>query len=135
MDRMFVDTAGWMSMADAKDPLHRGSLEARDGWLEQGGILITSDHILDESLTLIRMHLGIDLAEKWWMMISESPRCKVEWITPERAEKAVRWFFTWRDQSFSFTDCTSFVVMRELGIEDVLTGDKHFIAAGFRIHP
>jgi uncharacterized protein len=135
MNRLFVDTAGWMAMADARDPLHKKSLRSCDDWLEKGGILVTSNHILDESLTLIRMRLGIEAAEKWWAMVSESPRCNVEWITPDRTEKAVRWFFSWRDQSFSFTDCTSFIVMKELGIEDALTGDKHFSTAGFRIHP
>lgn len=135
MNRIFVDTSGWMAMADSKDPLHIKSLEARDEWFEQGGILVTSNYVLDETLTLIRMLIGIEAAEKWWTMISDSPRCNVEWIIPERTEKAVRWFFSWRDQSFSFTDCTSFILMKELGLEDVLTGDRHFAAAGFRIHP
>jgi hypothetical protein len=134
-ERLFVDTAGWMAMADSKDPLHLTSVHTRDGWLEKDGILTTSNYIVDETLTLIRMRLGIEATEKWWTMISESPRCKVEWIDPERAEKAVRWFFGWKDQSFSFTDCTSFVVMRELVIEKVLTGDRHFSAAGFQILP
>ena len=135
MKRFFVDTAGWMAMADSKDPLHQECLNSRDEWFEKGGVLVTSNYILDEALTLIRMRLGIEAAEKWWAMTSESPRCKVEWITPERKEKAVHWFFRWRDQSFSFTDCTSFIVMRELGIKDVLTADRHFITAGFQIHP
>ena len=135
MKRLFVDTAGWMAMADAKDPLHSSSMRARDRWLEEGGILILSNYVLDETLTLIRMRLGIGFAEQWWDLISQSPRCKTEWITPDRAEKAVRWFFKWRDQLFSFTDCTSFVIMTELGIEMALTADHHFITAGFQIFP
>jgi len=123
--RLFVDTAGWMSMADAKDPLHADSLSVRDQWMEQGGILLTSNYVLDETLTLIRMRLGIDAVERWWGLISESPRCKVEWITPNRAGKAIQWFFKWRDHSFSFTDCSSFILMRELGMEEVLTGDRN----------
>jgi uncharacterized protein len=133
--RLFVDTAGWMAMADAKDPLHSRSIYARDRWLEKDGIPATSNYILDETLTLIRMRIGIDAAEKWWAMVSESPRCIVEWIGPEETEKAVRWFFGWKDQSFSFTDCTSFVLMRKLGIEKALTGDRHFMIAGFQILP
>jgi len=43
MNRIFVDTSGWMAMADSKDPLHIKSLEARDEWFEQGGILVTSN--------------------------------------------------------------------------------------------
>jgi len=58
-----------------------------------------------------------------------------EWINTERAEKARAWLFKWRDKSFSFTDCTSFTIMRELHIRKVLTGDRHFREAGFEILP
>ena len=135
MKRLFVDTAGWVAVADVKDPLHQKSVQFRDNALERGTILVTSNYILDETLTLIRMRLGIDAAQKWWELISESPRCNVEWVTPERTQKTIYFFFRWRDQTFSFTDCTSFILMRELGIENVLTGDRHFITAGFNIHP
>jgi len=135
MEKLFVDTGGWMAMADVKDPVHVTSAKARDHWLEQGGVLATSNYVLDETLTLIRIRLGIEPTEKWWTMISESPRCHVEWVSPERVAKAIRWFFKWKDQSFSFTDCTSFIIMRELGIEKVLTGDRHFNTAGFQILP
>lgn len=135
MNRLFVDTAGWMAMADSKDPRHKESLHYRDQSLEQSAVLVTSNYILDETLTLIRMRLGIEPAEKWWAQVSESPRCNVQWIDPDRAEKALHLFFHWRDQSFSFTDCTSFILMREMGIENVITSDHHFITAGFQIQP
>lgn len=135
MKRFFIDTAGWMSMADRNDPHHMDSTQVRDKWLEEGGILVTSDYVIDETLTLIRMRLGIDAAEKWWDNVSASPRLRMELITSERAEKARRWFFRWRDKSFSFTDCTSFVLMHELRLKKVLTGDRHFTEAGFEICP
>jgi uncharacterized protein len=37
------------------------------------------------------------------------------------------------DKDWSLTDCISFVVMREHGLTDALTGDHHFEQAGFRI--
>ena len=135
MKRLFIDTAGWMAMADAKDPRHKKSAQFRDQSLEQGAVLVTSNYIIDETLTSIRMRLGIDPAIRWWGQISESLRCNVEWITPDRAEKALHFFFRWQDQFFSFTDCTSFTLMRELSIENVMTADHHFITAGFQIHP
>jgi predicted nucleic acid-binding protein len=124
-----------MSMADGGDSQHEAACRVRDTWLRQGGLLITSDYVLDETLTLIRMRLGIDAAETWWSQVSESPRLKVEWIHPERAEKARAWFFRWRDKSFSFTDCTSFVLMRELRLKKALTGDRHFREAGLETLP
>ena len=136
MNLLFVDTAGWMSMADKSDQRHVDSIRIRDEWLEQGGILITTNYIVDETLALIRIRLGgVEAAEKWWKQVSGSSRLQVEWIDAEIAEKALGWFFRWRDQSFSFTDCTSFVVMRQLRLKRALTGDKHFIAAGFEILP
>jgi predicted nucleic acid-binding protein len=135
MKRLFVDTSGWMSLADESDPIHRDCMMVRDKCLEQGGILVTSDYVMDETLTLIRMRMGIDAAERWWEQVDESPRVRWEWINTERAEKARAWFFKWRDKSFSFTDCTSFTIMRELHIKKVLTGDRHFKKAGFEILP
>ena len=35
------------------------------------------------------------------------------------------------DHEFSFTDCVSFVVMKELRLVDALATDKHFCIAGF----
>jgi uncharacterized protein len=106
MNRLFIDTAGWMSMADKKDPRHKDCLNFRDKSLEEGSVLITSNYVVDETLTLIRMRLGMDAVEKWWLMVSESHRCKIEWVSPERMDKALNLFFRWRDQTFSFTDCT-----------------------------
>jgi predicted nucleic acid-binding protein len=135
MKRIFVDTAGWMAMADAKDPEHRGSISYRDRALEDGAIMVTSNYIIDETLTLIKMRLGIGAAEKWWGIVSRSPRCQMEWITPQQAERSLTYFFRWKDQSFSFTDCTSFVLMKELSIQNALTTDSHFLTAGFVIYP
>ncbi len=135
MKRLFVDTSGWMAMADSSDPVHVDCLTTRDTWLELGGMLITTDYVVDETLTLIRMRLGIHAAEKWWRIYSGSPRCMTERITVDRIEKAVQWFFKWQDHAFSFTDCTSFVVMRELGILSALTTDGHFTRARFKKLP
>ena len=135
MEKLFVDTAGWMAVADASDSSHQKCVAARDNWLEINGILITSDYVIDETLTLIRLRVGIDAAEKWWWQISESPRLKIEWITDDHAERARTWFFSWRDKLFSFTDCTSFVLMRERHIKKALTLDDHFALAGFELLP
>lgn len=36
------------------------------------------------------------------------------------------------DKDWSLTDCTSFVVMQDAGINEALTGDRHFEQAGFK---
>jgi len=37
------------------------------------------------------------------------------------------------DKEWGLTDCISFVVMKEQGIKEALTTDKHFAQAGFRV--
>jgi hypothetical protein len=132
---LFVDTSGWMAMADAADPAHAASQAARDDWLRAGGTLLSTDYVIDETLTLIRLRLGLDAASQWWEQVEGSPRVRWEWIDPTRAERARSWFFRWRDKDFSFTDCTSFVVMKELHQRRALATDRHFRQAGFEVVP
>jgi uncharacterized protein len=135
MKVLFVDTAGWMACADESDPAHRKSVAVRDSWLEGGGLFVTSDYVADETLTLLRIRLGIDAAEAWWRQVEGSSRVRWEYITLARADKARGLFFRYRDKDFSFTDCTSFVLMRELKLREALTTDRHFHQAGFGIKP
>jgi hypothetical protein len=44
-------------------------------------------------------------------------------------------FFRNRDKDYSFTDCTSFVVMRELRLREALTTDRLFRQIGFHVVP
>jgi predicted nucleic acid-binding protein len=135
MKPLFVDTAGWMCLADASDPAHLPAREVRDAWLRGRGLLVSTDYVLDETLTLLRVRLGLDAAGRWWEQVESSNRLRWELIDLNRAEKARAWFFRWRDKDFSFTDCTSFVVMKELRLRKALTTDRHFRDAGFEVLP
>jgi hypothetical protein len=131
MKTLFVDTSGWMACADAADEAHATSAAARDAALAAGSRLVTTDFVVDETLTLLRLRLGLAAAELWWRQITESRRMRWERVDAARFDKAREWFFRHRDKHYSFTDCTSFVVMRELGIKDALATDRHFRQAGF----
>lgn len=135
MKAVFVDTAGWMACADEGDPAHRRACGARDAALERGELFVATDYVLDETLTLIRVRLGLAAAEAWWDRIEGSARVRWEWIGVSRAEKARGLFFRHRDKDYSFTDCTSFVVMQELKLKRVLTTDRHFRQIGFEVVP
>jgi predicted nucleic acid-binding protein len=135
MKSVFVDTAGWMALADAADPLHGRSRAARDTLLEQGRALVTTDFVVDETLTLIRLRLGLPAAEAWWAQVDASPRLRWERIDADRFERARTLFFEYRDKDFSFTHCTSFAVMRDLRLTLALTTNHHFRQMGFEMLP
>ncbi len=102
---------------------------------EQEGHLLTTDYVIDETLTLLRLRLGLGVAEDWWHSLAASKRVQRESIHEERAERARGIFFRYRDKDFSFTDCTSFALMREMRLRQALTTDRHFRQAGFQMLP
>ena len=135
MSSLFVDTGGWMACADAADPSHVPCCAARDAAFEAGQTLITTDFVVDETLTLIRFRLGLDAADAWWQQIDRSARLRWERIESDRFERARHLFFQYRDKDFSFTDCTSVAIMRELKLTQVITTDRHFHQLGFQMLP
>lgn len=124
-----------MACADASDAAHEACRAARDKALRTGQTLITTDYVVDETLTLIRLRLNLSAAEAWWRQIDGSQRVRWERINPSRFDRALDLFFRHRDKGYSFTDCTSFAVMRELKLTGVLTTDKHFTQMGFELLP
>ena len=135
MKYLFVDTAGWIAAADGADPAYPEVCRARDQWLQNEGMLMTTDYVLDETLTTLRMRLGLKSAQLWWQQIDGSRRLRIEWMNVARTEAARRIFFKQRDKQYSFTDCTSFAVMQEIKVRSVLTLDQHFQQAGFIVVP
>ena len=135
MKAIFVDTAGWMACADGSDAAHAKACAVRDAALEAGQLLVTSDYVVDETLTLLRLRLGTAVAERWWHQVDASQRVQWEHIDGVRAERARELFFRYRDKRFSFTDCTSFALMRELRLTTMLTTGAHFKQMGFSLCP
>jgi len=135
MNAVFVDTGGWMACADHADPAHVACAAARDTTLEAGRILITTDVVVDETLTLIRFRLGLKAANAWWQQIDGSTRLRWERVENDRFERSRNLFFQYRDKDLSFTDCTSIAVMRELKLTTVITTDGHFRQVGFEVLP
>ena len=56
---MFVDTAAWVAAADAADAAGSAVRKARDQWLSDGGVLTTTDYVIDETLTTIGSALAL----------------------------------------------------------------------------
>ncbi|MCC6359213.1 MAG: type II toxin-antitoxin system VapC family toxin [Phycisphaerales bacterium] len=51
--------------------------------------------------------------------------------SPELFDRGCALYSERTDKAWSLTDCISFVVMRERGLTEALTSDRHFEQAGF----
>jgi len=136
-DVLFLDTWGWLVLADARDPAHAKSVALR----RARTALVTTDYVLDETFTRLFAKADFAAAREFSQAIlaaGESGLLRIERITVERFDSAYRMRLRFRDKpSIPFTDLTSFVVMKELGLRDVLTADARFsqVQMGFRVLP
>ena len=131
-DTVFVDSAAWCAIANRRDAAHARAATEMKRLLEDGALLVTSDYVVDESCTVLKARAGARAAIKLLDQLELTHGIAFEWIGLDRFDSARAIFRKHADQGFSFTDCTSFVVMEELGITDALTTDQHFRVKGFR---
>jgi predicted nucleic acid-binding protein len=129
---VFVDTSGLYALADHRDPFHASAKKCATALVKSGTALVLTDYIIDEASTLARVRAGAREALQLLEIAERSEAFRMLWVGVERFEAAKAFFRKHADHGYSFTDCTSFVLMHEMEIRDVLTTDRHFAEAGFR---
>jgi predicted nucleic acid-binding protein len=70
--RLFVDTSAWVALLDASDDCHEAAARFWSGLKNSPVKLVTSDHVLDESYTRLRMSLGLRAAIVLHEMVQQS---------------------------------------------------------------
>jgi hypothetical protein len=132
MKRLFVDTGAWYAVVDKKDPDHnQAELFLRNNKTP----LLTTNFIFDEAVTLIRSRLGWNAAKDFGTNLKGSSFAGIIKVRDEDEENAWRIFLKFKDQDYSFTDCTSFAVMERLKIDTAFSFDSHFESMRFRVVP
>ena len=134
MSNVFVDTWAWYALADTRDREHRLAQSANEQLLDQGHTFVTTNFVLDETITLIRYHIHHAAAVRFWQAVQnlmDTGLLKVVRISESHEAAAWAIFEQYDDQALSYTDCTSFAVMRELGLSHVFSADHHFVILGF----
>jgi uncharacterized protein len=91
--------------------------------------------VIDEALTLLRIHCGNRVAVSFRKALEASRLVKILWITETLEKAAWEIFEKHADKGFSFTDCTSFALMEAEAIRNVFTFDQHFSQYGFESVP
>jgi predicted nucleic acid-binding protein len=135
---LFVDTWGWVALADHDEPRHLAAAKLYAERNRAPGRVITSNFVLDEFFSMVFARRPFALASRFCTTLLASPKLTIEFVNPDRFNAAFEFRLKLADKPrISFTDITSMIVMRELGIVDVMTGDDHFqhVGLGFRTLP
>jgi len=130
----FIDTWAWLVLGNERDPAFNAVSALRADAAGRLGAWVTTDYILDETLTRLFAAVPVLKARRFADAIfqaSESGLVTIERVTSERFQAAWQLRLRYRDKPrISFTDVTSFVVMKEMGLTSVISGDAHFEHAG-----
>lgn len=125
---IFVDTSIWYAANVPEDPDHD---EARRLLLAATSGLVTTDYVVDELLTLLvardQREIAVKIGDDFWIQKS----CDLYWVKKQDVLAAWRTFVAFDDKNWSFTDCVSYAVMKQLGIVQAFALDEHFRQFGF----
>jgi uncharacterized protein len=131
-DPLFVGTSAFAALTDRRDRNHSSAKRILKTAARHRRPLLTSTYVLDEAITLLRFKLGHDAATQFGERLAATSWCRVLEVDPDVRAMAWQIFVRYRDQTFSFTDCTSFALMRAMGLTEAFTFDRNdFQAAGF----
>jgi uncharacterized protein len=134
MKRLFVDTGAFVAKEIAGDQYHALATRCWREIEEENCQLVSSEHILDESATLIARRTHYAWAADWGNDVLDAG---IEWLRADVTEwrQALQLMRKYADQGGSFTDCPSAVLMKRVGVKQVFGFDRHFEALGFRVWP
>ena len=130
MNKIFVDTSFYIGLLNSADQYHKSAIAAQK-WLDDYQVY-TSEMVLTEVLN------GLSKFGPWVKVSAASyvsnlqDKVYVLDQTHSLFEQALKVYRQYRDKGWSLTDCSSFVIMEEIGIGDVLTTDAHFTQMGRR---
>lgn len=120
---IFVDTGAWYAAFVESDPNHASAARWRHANRDR---FITTDYIVDETLTLLRARNQYDIALRFGHLAFNGLLTDVHFLSLDEILEGWRVFQRFSDKEWSFTDCTSRVVMERLGVTTAFAFDHHF---------
>jgi len=136
--RVFVDSGGWLSVLIRTDRYHQAGSHYYQQILAQRAILLTSDFVLDEVITRLRYDVGHATAAQFIYLArqaAEQQVLQVLRVNEEIWREAEDLFLEYADVKLSFTDCTSFALIRRYPVDAVFGYDRHFAMLGYALSP
>lgn len=129
MTPVFADTFYHLALLDERDPAHERAVAAAK---VNRPVVTTEFIVLEIADGCARAEDHADFLALLDGMRS-NPRLNIVPLESRLLQVGLEYFARYTDKDWSLTDCISFVVMRNHGIQEVLTADHNFEQAGFRI--
>ena len=129
-ERLFVDTSGFYALLNGRDGAHKESFRIFMARATKS-VLLTTEYVVVETATLLRARSLPQLERSFFTLFDSTTRLQIIGSSLAFYTRTKDFFLKHQDHGWSFTDCASFVLMREEGVRDALSTDHHFKQAGF----
>lgn len=127
----FVDTSALLAVADRADVNHAQAKALWQKLLGSSAQLLTTNYVLVETTALVQHRYGLDALRA--LAHEVLPVLEIEWVGPYDHAAAMAAVLASDRRRLSLVDCTSFEVMRRLGISSAFAFDRHFAELGFEL--
>ena len=125
---MLIDTSGLYSFFDEKDFRHADA----SALVKSANVRLTTSYVLAEFIPLCETRgLNRKKTLDFVKTIIVNPLIEIVWINEDLHGQAFMLLQKRLDKTYSLCDAVSFVVMRERGLTEALTTNKHFEQEGF----
>lgn len=123
---IFVDTGAWVAYVSPDDQYHHVASQ----WMHHNRRhLVTTDYVVDEALTLLKARGEPVRAQQLGVLLfggSFNSLIDLHYLSEQDVLAAWDVFRTYSDKEWSFTDCTSKMVIDKLGLTHAFAFDQHF---------
>ena len=126
----FADTFFFLALLNPDDPAHRRALAVARNL---PGPLVTTAWVLTEVGDALASPQNRASFLELLDSLATNPAAEIVPADEDLFDAGVGLYARRPDKGWSLTDCISFVVMKDMGLTDALTGDSDFTQAGFRI--
>jgi len=135
METLFADVSFFIAYHNSKDANHQAARALIRDFEGHRTLLVTTDYIFDEVITVLLVRGNKDIAIQAGKAMLEEANIEIMRIDEEIFNEAWEMFQKFKDKEWSFTDCTSYVLMDKLNIKTGISFDRHFKQFGFRVIP
>src|ERR1035441_228480 len=129
MKAVFSDTFYFPALLNERDTAHKRAVAASR---TPGLSLVTTDLVLIELADALCKPPQRDEVSALWNVVEADPAFRLVRATGELIQRGRKLSRDRADKEWPLTDCISFVVMKDDGLSEALTGDHHFEQAGFK---
>jgi predicted nucleic acid-binding protein len=133
MPNLFVDTSGWASLFIHSQTYYPQAEKYFRLAIQNQQKIYTTNYVIAELVALLNSPLRVSREKVFEIVDAIKTVSYVEVIHVDKEIDTLAWKLckSRLDKAWSLVDCSTFIVMQKLDIQEALTTDQHFEQAGF----